>query len=125
MKGSHTEAMQRVVEVDILRGIGIFSVLLIHSTVLYTSNKVAYFLWDTNQFAVQLLVFCSAYIYFLKEKKDAAFSLSGFLKKRISRLLEPYYVFMVLFFGILFIFERSKLTPSFMAESVVLSGGIT
>lgn len=108
MSTSHKEEERRI-ELDILRGIGIFSVLLIHSTVLYYSQPVASFLWDVNQFAVQLLVFCSSYIYFLKEKASE-FSFISYFKKRILRLLKPYYVFVIIFFGILLLSEYSNLT---------------
>lgn len=109
---------------DILRGIGIFSVLLIHSTILFYSRPMASFLWDANQFAVQLLVFCSSYIYFLKEK-SSPFSFPSYFKKRILRLLKPYYIFVVVYFFILILFEHSNLSKSGSMKHILDTAGVT
>lgn len=125
MKGAHTEGVRRIVELDILRGIGIFSVILIHSTILYYSHPIASFVWDANQYAVQLLVFCSSYIYFIKEKSNASFSFTWYFKKRILRLLQPYYIFAAVYFVILAIFQKSQLNLDYIKQSVFLTGGIS
>ncbi|MEO6508576.1 MAG: acyltransferase [Patescibacteria group bacterium] len=125
MNTSHKGEVQRVVELDILRGIGIFSVLLIHSTVLYTSNPIAFFLWDINQFAVQLLVFCASYIYFIREKTIETFSFLQYFKKRILRLVQPYYIFLAAYFLVLFIFQKSIFSkPYFILQSTLITGGV-
>ncbi len=124
MNVSHEEAMHRNIEIDMLRGIGIVSVLLIHSTVQYLSNPFAYFLWDYSQFSVQLLVFCSSYIYFIKEKAESSSSLIPYLKKRVIRLLKPYYIFLLFFLCVLFLFSSKTLSPSYILQSLTITGGV-
>jgi peptidoglycan/LPS O-acetylase OafA/YrhL len=123
MNVSHNEGANRNTEIDMLRGIGMISVLLIHSTVHYLSDPLAYFLWDTNQFAVQLLVFCSAYVFFIKENTTSLMSFTYF-KKRIIRLLKPYYIFLMVFLACLFLFDKNTLTFPFVYQSLLVFGGV-
>jgi peptidoglycan/LPS O-acetylase OafA/YrhL len=95
--------------IDILRGLGILSIIFIHVTAWYTFDKTAYFIWNWGQFAVPIFVFCSTYLFFVKKGQ---YEQEGFIKyslKRLKRLLLPYYWFLVFFFLIYIVKDFTKI----------------
>ncbi len=116
---------QRFDEIDILRGIAIFLMVLIHTSAYFLSHPVSLFLWNASHFAVPVFVFCSAYIVF--KKKTPARNIKEFVSyvvKRIKRLVLPYYAFMAVYLLFVYIKESHKLDPHFILQSVFVFGGI-
>lgn len=144
------EKRGRSIEIDLLRGISILAMMLIHTTVYYLSDPIAAFLWDNSQFAVTAFIFCSGFLYFKRnlarhseDRRDARIlskksrfrsSLAcrqagwndrvNLFKTRIFRLLMPYYLFLPFFFLVLFIVQKKTLTMSYLLRSVFLTGGV-
>lgn len=103
---------QRNTTIDFLRGLATLLMILIHVTAYFLSNPVVYFVWDYTHIVVPLFIFCSAFIYF----KRGSYSLGvGSTLKRIKRLIIPYYLYLVLLFGVFFIID-----PSFFSINEVI-----
>lgn len=116
--------MTRLDFIDDIRGISIFATVLIHTNVYFLNNKIAYSLIELTQFAVVAFIFCSSYLYYLKDKVE---SLTLFLQhffKRLKRLFVPYYIFLAAYFLFTFIKEPHKLTPNYIFQNLTLTGGI-
>ncbi len=115
---------KRYLEIDILRGIAIFSMILIHTSYYFLNNKAALITWNWGQFAVPVLIFCSSYIFFQKNKNAPVISLSYF-KKRITRLLYPYFIFLIFFLTLVLLFTPEGFTTKYVVQSILLTGGVS
>lgn len=107
-------------EIDLLRGIAILAMILIHTTYYFLGDKTALFIWKWSQFAVPVFIFCSAYIFFQNPKK----SNFEYLKKRIYRLLKPYYLFLLFFIPVIYFVNHQVLTPNYIIQSLIIAGGV-
>lgn len=97
--------------------------ILTHTTAYFLSIKSVYRLWDIIHFVVPIFVFCSSYIYYHQPAAD----LSGFFpffKKRVIRLLVPYYVFLLFYFLLVFFFEPKKINLDIIIRNLTLTGGV-
>ncbi len=110
-------------DIDVLRGLGIISMILIHVTAWYRSDHSASFFWNSSQFAVQVFVFCSGYVFALKNLGlTASLSLIGVFR-RAFRLLIPYYVFLLAYLPVENLITHRSLTPLYILRSITLAGG--
>lgn len=110
-------------QIDILRGIGIIAMILIHVTAWHKADIVAFNLWNVSQFAVQVFIFCSGYLFFFKEQgRESVFSLKYFAK-RATRLLIPYYIFLVFYIPLEFLESPQRLSLNYIFKSLTLTGG--
>lgn len=87
-------------EIDILRGLGIFFIIIIHTAAYFLSQEPVFLLWNFGQFAVPLFVFCSTYLFYLKRNSYIKISYFSYVKKRLFRLLKPYYIFLLFYLPI-------------------------
>lgn len=116
--------INRHFEIDYLRAVAIFTVILIHSAAYFLRERNVFFVWDFSQFAVVLFVFCSSYLLC---KRPVLIKFSDFVsyaKKRLVRLILPYYVFLIVYFPLALFAEGKKLTPSFVFQSWLAVGGV-
>ncbi|HSW48444.1 MAG TPA: acyltransferase [Candidatus Saccharimonadales bacterium] len=111
---------KRNLEIDILRGIAMITVILIHTSYYFINDKTALFLWRWSQFAVPVFIFCSAYIFF-QNTKQLNFE---YLKKRIFRLLKPYYIFLLFFFPVIYFVNPQILNLNYIFQSLLTIGGV-
>ncbi|MDO8497581.1 MAG: acyltransferase [bacterium] len=114
----------RVAEIDMLRGVAILSMILIHTNVYFLQNRISYTGWNWAQFAVQAFIFCSSYIFFQKPFVYTLSSYISYVKKRFARLLLPYYIFLFVYIALTYMGDRGKLTSKFILESLTIVGGI-
>lgn len=113
---------ERNLSIDLMRGFSMFAMILIHTNAYFLHIPLAKTLWDYAQFAVPAFVFCSAYLFF---KKPFDFSRIGeHIKKRVLRLLLPYYTFLLFFFAWIWYAEPYKLTPGYILANLTTTGGI-
>ena len=82
--------------IDFFRGSALITIIFIHSLVPYLSQPDIHKWWNWAQYAVQIFVFCSAYVFFSHEitKKEKLFP---YFIRRIKRLLLPYFIFLASF----------------------------
>lgn len=111
-------------EIDTLRGIAILAMIAIHVCYYYQQDRIASFLWDYLQFAVQVFVFCSTFLLIKKEQRYTLKSLALYTKRRLFRLTIPYYIFLIFFVGAVWIFEPTHVTLSYVLQSIFLIGGV-
>lgn len=116
--------MKRLDFIDDIRGISIFATVLIHTNVYFLHNKIAYNLIELTQFAVVAFIFCSSYLYYLKDKVESLPLFWQHFFKRLRRLFIPYYIFLAVYFLFTFLKEPHKLTPNYIFQNLTLTGGI-
>lgn len=99
------------------------AMILIHVTAWHTSDPLAFRLGDISQFAVQVFIFCSGFLFFLKEQgRETVFSLKYFWK-RVTRLLIPYYIFLVFYLPLEIVESPQKKSLNYVFKSLTLTGG--
>ncbi len=108
-------------EIDFLRGLSIFVMILIHTNAYFLHDPVAKLLWDYSQFAVAAFIFCSAYLFFQRTIHFDWKTVLQYVRKRIGRLLLPYYIFLIFWFPLIWFGEPKKLTPSFIFRQLTLT----
>jgi surface polysaccharide O-acyltransferase-like enzyme len=82
--------------------------MLTHAALPYRLARGAFFIWDFSHFSVPIFVFCSLYLFFAKPH---ALDLKGYflyLKKRLVRLIIPFYWYVAAFFLLSFTIGRVR-----------------
>ncbi len=97
-------------EIDVLRGLTIFAMIVIHASVYFQEDKTAYFLWDLLQFAVPVFLFCSAYISFKRNQTVELSKFPSYIGKRLKRLLFPYWIFLLFYVPLVYFYDSSQMT---------------
>ncbi|MFC1769186.1 acyltransferase [Nanoarchaeota archaeon] len=125
--------------VDYLRGISILAIITIHVVSLHDKGLtdffnvlVLFYLKDLLQFAVVTLIICSAFSLYLNHNnlKFNFKDIMRFYKRRISRLLLPFWIFLGLYFSIhlaiKYIFDVAliDLSSGYILKSFLMVGGI-
>jgi len=110
--------------IDFIRALAIIVMIYLHALAYYLDEKGVYFLWDIGQFAVPFFIFCSAYLFFVKDFPKKDFDPLAYIKKRLSRLLIPYYIFLTIAFAVIYLTRPKELTPAFAANSILLVAGV-
>lgn len=108
--------------IDNLRGFSILVIILTHTTAFFPSDKIAYTLWNLSHFAVPIFLFCSAYL-FLQKSSDKPPHFFSYLKKRVVRLLVPYYIYLFFFLIALFFVSPHVVSFTYIWQSILLIGG--
>ncbi|HRN69976.1 MAG TPA: acyltransferase [Candidatus Woesebacteria bacterium] len=111
---------ERNTTIDFLRGFSVIIIILIHVNAYFVSIPIANWLANYAQFAVQIFVFCSAFIFF-ERKRDDRFTFSYFIK-RIKRLLIPYYIFLFFYFLFLIFIKQSPISVDGLLKWIFLIG---
>lgn len=115
---------KRFEEIDILRGFSILIIILIHSCVNFLNNKLAFIIWDYSQFAVVVFIFCSAFIFFVREPQVNLANFIKYFEKRLWRLLPTYYFFAALYLILSFLFQKKIITSNTVIANLLLFGGL-
>lgn len=113
---------ERYLVIDVLRGIAIFFVILLHTNAYFLHNKTAYLVWDYGQFAVPVFIFCSSYIFFQRKEHHHYKYIISYFKKRFFRLVIPYYAFLVIVFFLMW--KKHELWSTYVWQSIFLYKGV-
>ncbi len=116
--------MDRNKNIDNLRGLAMFSMMLIHACSYFLKDKTTLTIWDNLQWAVPVFLFCSFYLFFDRTKKFTNTDWFPLLKKRFTRLFIPYWIFLVVYFFLLFIFEKKNFNLNYLWANIFLYKGI-
>ncbi len=119
-----TTSQKRIFFIDNLRGISIIAMMIIHATAYFLKDKTAYFIWDNLEWAVPVFVFCSFYVLFEKNLEFKRDQLIAFYKKRLKRLILPYFLFLIIYFFLLYFFEQRKFNLNYFFANVFLYDGV-
>ncbi|PJC34372.1 hypothetical protein CO048_00305 [Candidatus Roizmanbacteria bacterium CG_4_9_14_0_2_um_filter_35_15] len=117
--------MDRDKNIDNLRGLAMLAMIISHTTAYFLKDKLAFLIWDITEFAVPIFLFCSIYIFYQKLKTIDWSSFLKYLKKRLSRLLLPYYLFLLVYFFLIYFFEPKKLSFHHFFSNIFLYGGLS
>ncbi len=108
-------------EIDFLRAFGILAIIVIHTNAYYLESPLAKFIWNYSQFAVQTFVFCSAYIFFQKEAFKKEFAFFSYFKKRLKRLVLPYYYYLIFFIPLVSLLNPKRVGIDYIVRQVTLT----
>lgn len=122
---------KRYFHIDFLRAAAIIGVIVVHTLQYNLKDSLTRFIWNYGHFIVPALIFCSGYVM---EKHQYSFdklsNIFSWWKRRLIRLLLPFYLYLVIHFLLLIIFPAffSGLglikSPAYILKSVLLIGGI-
>lgn len=88
--------------IDSLRGLAIVAMIMLHTNAYFLSRGGwVSFSWNWLHFAVALFVFCSVYLFW-KKAPAQPYPVMEYIKKRVLRLLIPYYMFLLVFLQIIY-----------------------
>lgn len=119
----------RIIEIDMLRGLAIMGVIAIHTLSYQLTTPGAQLLWNYLHFVEGIFVFCSGYVLFAKYHSLDLTNAKAWIGKRIKRLLIPYYFFffvhwmLFLLFPSLFNGFGLSQGQTFLWQSLFLTGG--
>ncbi len=124
--------MKRFYHIDFLRAISVIIVVIIHVLSYNLNNSVHYFYWNYLNFVVTAFVFCSAYVLEVGHGKkiNTSNELITWWKKRLSRLLIPFYIYLLFHYLLWIIFPNFftgsglQKSLSFLIKSIFLYGGV-
>ncbi len=121
----------RFTEIDDLRGLAIFFMILVHTSVYFLTDSFMKFLWNFSEWSVAGFIFCSSFVYFINSKnnfwneKKIDFKLYWqYLLKRLKRLIIPYYIFLLVFISLLLLTHNKLLNTKYIIFSTFLVGGV-
>ena len=116
----------RIEKIDMMRGFSMFVMILLHTNAYFLSIPLVFFLWNAGQFAVPIFIFCSSYLFFVKTHifktpKDVLL----YIRRRLSRLLIPYYIFAAFYILLQSIKEPSRITLRYLFQNAFIIEGIS
>lgn len=116
--------MSRDTVIDNLRGLAMFSMMMIHACSYYLKDKTVFLIWDSLQWAVPVFIFCSFYVFYSKITKFNSIDWLPYIKKRLPRLLIPYYYYLFFVFFLFFIFGRKEFNLDYFLAGLFIIKGI-
>ena len=123
---------KRLSAIDFLRAIGILGVIATHVFSDNLTNAFNTFVWNYLHFVITSFVFCSGYVMYIayRDKVDSLKKLPSWYKKRLIRLLQPYYLYLIAHVGLVFILPMYfgglgiQKNWHYIWQSIILTGGI-
>lgn len=116
---------ERIEEIDMLRGLSIFVMIFVHTGAYFLSIPFVFLLWDYSEFSVPIFIFCSSYLFFIKKYNIGTWkNLLLHIKKRLLRLLIPYYLFALVYIFLSWFKEPAKITPLYIIQNIFVFDGI-
>lgn len=115
--------MKRDVNVDNLRGFAMIIMILDHAIAPFWKISYVKSIWEWTHFSVPLFVFCSLVIFFAKPIVLTWKSLNSYLKKRIKRLVVPYYIYLLVYFLLRYFLHSRKIDWSIIFKSLLFYWG--
>jgi peptidoglycan/LPS O-acetylase OafA/YrhL len=122
---------KRFDEVDVIRAFGIIGVIIIHILTYNLTGPINNFLWNYLQFVVVAFIFCSGFVlYSIYQNSFTSVSRTIlWYKKRIVRLLVPFWIYLVAHFAFSFFFPNYfsglglSMNLKYFINSALLIGG--
>lgn len=120
------QPFQRIEEIDMLRGLSMLVMVLLHTNAYFLSIPFVFFLWDYGQFAVPVFIFCSSYLFFIKKYQlNTLKDIFSHTRKRLLRLLVPYYLFAAIYILLERFKEPAKITYQYLLSNLFIIEGIS
>lgn len=109
--------------IDTLRGISIIGMIIVHTGAYFLTNRFVSSIWNFSEFVVPVFVFCSSYLFF-KKYTHGVIQYISYFKKRVFRLLIPYYIFLLFFIPTMLFFNPKLITGAYILNSFLTIGGV-
>jgi len=109
--------------IDFLRGLAIIIVVFTHTLAYFLSQKKIFFIWDVLHFTVPIFVFCSSYVFYQFPPHIEKEGVFNYFKKRLLRLLIPYWIFLIPLFLLTKIYEPKKINLTELLKNITFTGG--
>lgn len=124
--------MKRYNHIDFLRAAAIIGVIAIHVFSDNLTNGLNTFIWNYLHFIIVAFVFCSGYVMYAlyASKLTTLKSIGLWYKKRLIRLLLPFYYYLFIHYLLTFLFPRFfsglglQFSWKYVLESITLIGGV-
>ncbi|MFZ6034761.1 MAG: acyltransferase family protein [Patescibacteria group bacterium] len=116
--------MKRDETIDTLRGLAMLAMIILHAASYYFGSRTTYLIWDNLQWAVPVFLFCSMTLFYEKHKEFPVKNWAGYLKKRFTRLLVPYYIFLFAYFPLVYFFNNRNFNLQYLAANLFLYKGL-
>ncbi len=99
---------KRFDEVDFAKAIGIIGVVIVHVLTHNLTGSFSKFLWNNLQFVVVAFVFCSGFVLTqaYESKLDTFRQALPWYRKRITRLVVPFWIYLVVHYSLWLIFPN-------------------
>jgi peptidoglycan/LPS O-acetylase OafA/YrhL len=121
----HRSNTDRDFAIDIWRAIAVVAMIIVHVSSLYLKDSVTIFFWSYLQWVVPAFVFSS--IFVANERPNSnifgVHSFITYLKKRIRRLLMPYYAWLVIYLFVVWLISGKWESGKYIFDSLTLTGG--
>ena len=123
---------KRFEHIDFLRAFSIIGVLAVHTLFYNLNNPANIFIWNILEFVVVGFVFCSGFVsaaFYTDTLKTWKYTF-GWYKKRLLRLLIPFWIYLVIHYSLWILFPNFfqglgiEKSWSFFIQSFLLIGGI-
>lgn len=122
--------MKRFLHIDFLRAVAILGVILVHTFFTHLTNPLNTAIWNYGEFVVGSFVFCSGYVLFFSVQKLTDWkSILSWWKKRLVRILLPFYLYFLIHFVLTIVFPHYFSGPgmqhswSYVITTLLLFGG--
>lgn len=124
--------MKRYLHIDFLRSAAILGVIIIHVFSDNLTSSLNTFIWNYLHFIIVAFIFCSGYVMYAlyAPRLSGVASIIGWYKKRLIRLVLPFYYYLIAHYTLMAIFPSFfsglglKFNWKFIFESITLVGGI-
>ncbi len=115
------ETKDRDMTVDILRALSIIIMMVIHVNAYYLKDKLTLFVWSYGQWVVPAFVLCS----FAVGSYDVStlWDYLKYLKKRLMRLLVPYYIWLGANIILIFVVTKKMVSIEYLVKNIIFTGG--
>ncbi len=100
------------------------AVISLHALANYLNNSTVLKLWDAQQFAVQIVVFCSAYLFFSRPPELTFKTFGAYFIKRFWRLYQPFLIYAIVFFATVLLLRPATFQWKTVFKALTLVGGI-
>ncbi len=107
--------------IDLLRSVAIIVMIIMHVSPSYPRSSVANFIWNWGQWVVPAFILCSIAVDRVTIRTPQDYFV--YLSRRLKRLLIPYYIWLVLYIGLIRVFEGKFPPASIILKNITLTGG--
>lgn len=123
LKNKNTQLL-RIFYIDILRGLAIFFMVFLHTSIYYIQEKFIYILFNLTDFVNVAFLFCSCFIFFGRDKKGVKMLHWPSVKRRLLKLILPYYIFLIFYFILVYFMERASFNLINIIKHIIMWNGI-
>lgn len=124
--------MKRFLHIDFLRAAAIIGVIVIHVLSDNLTNPLNTFIWNYAHIIIVAFIFCSGYVMYAlyAPKLNNLSSVGIWYKKRLIRLILPFYWYLFIHYSLIFLFPKFfsglglEFSWKFFLQSITLTGGI-